>query len=151
MPAVDFSSPNAPECFWKPRRPRASRGRELCGCASVVLNPAPTGCWFFHFSTRKPHCKPVGFVLRCSDVAATSLWGSLGALSRGRVGGWVPNPLSGAEARSLFTPAKFPGAQPAPLKHLQKGNPNKARLLSICVYLNYWRSPSHGSRLNLYK
>lgn len=41
--------------------------------------------------------------------------------------------------------------QTGPLEHLQRASPNEMRLLSICVYLNYWISPSHGSGLNMYK
>lgn len=41
--------------------------------------------------------------------------------------------------------------QTGPLEHLQRTNPNKMRLLSICACLNYWISPSHGSGLNMYK
>lgn len=143
-----------PKCTWvllEATQTPSIQGQGTLWMCLRHLEPSTHWVLIFPFLHQEPHCQPMGFVLRCSDVAATSLWGSLGALSRGRVGGWVPNPLPGTEARSLFTPAKFPGAQPAPLKHLQKGNPNKARLLSIRVYLNYWRSPSHGSRLNLYK
>lgn len=57
----------------------------------------------------------------------------------------------------MFMLGKFPGAK---LVHLQKANWSirtsaeskpTAILLSIWVYLNYWKSPGHGSGLNMYK
>lgn len=64
----------------------------------------------------------------------------------------IHSPETVPEKCSMFMLAKFPGAKLVrSLEHLQKANPNKVKLLSICVYLNYWRSPSHGSGLNMYK